>query len=123
MLAVVVTDVEGEGAYQFERRKFGAAPGEFLDDSNVGASGRLSEVTTSNDESFPRSSIFVDGSQRLPCNPNIPPPTCERTGVIVREASAVRLSSSPNAGRCFWLPGGLGRISCASLRFSNRADC
>jgi hypothetical protein len=47
MLAVVVTDVEGEGAYQSERRKFGAAPGEFLDDSNVGASGRLSEVTTS----------------------------------------------------------------------------
>jgi transposase len=28
MLAVVVTDVEGEGAYQFERRKFGATPGE-----------------------------------------------------------------------------------------------
>jgi transposase len=28
MLAVVVTDVEGEGTYQFERRKFGATPGE-----------------------------------------------------------------------------------------------
>jgi transposase len=28
MLAVVVTDVEGEGEYQFERRKFGATPGE-----------------------------------------------------------------------------------------------
>src|SRR4029077_18821684 len=28
MLAVVVTDVAGEGEYQFERRKFGAAPGE-----------------------------------------------------------------------------------------------
>ena len=28
MLAVVVADVEGEGAYQFERRKFGATPGE-----------------------------------------------------------------------------------------------
>jgi hypothetical protein len=28
MLAVVVTDVESEGAYQFERRKFGATPGE-----------------------------------------------------------------------------------------------
>jgi transposase len=28
MLAVVVTDVEGEGVYQFERRKFGATPGE-----------------------------------------------------------------------------------------------
>ena len=28
MLAVVVSDVEGEGEYQFERRKFGATPGE-----------------------------------------------------------------------------------------------
>ena len=28
MLAVVVTDVDGEGEYQFERRKFGATPGE-----------------------------------------------------------------------------------------------
>jgi transposase len=28
MLAVVVADVEGEGEYQFERRKFGATPGE-----------------------------------------------------------------------------------------------
>jgi transposase len=28
MLAVVVADGEGEGAYQFERRKFGATPGE-----------------------------------------------------------------------------------------------
>jgi hypothetical protein len=28
MLAVVVTDVEGAGEYQFERRKFGATPGE-----------------------------------------------------------------------------------------------
>jgi len=28
MLAVVVTDVAGEGEYQFERRKFGATPGE-----------------------------------------------------------------------------------------------
>lgn len=28
MLAVVVTDIEGEGEYQFERRKFGATPGE-----------------------------------------------------------------------------------------------
>ena len=28
MLAVVVADVEGEGEYQFERRKFGAAPSE-----------------------------------------------------------------------------------------------
>lgn len=28
MLAVVVADVDGEGAYQFERRKFGAMPGE-----------------------------------------------------------------------------------------------
>jgi transposase len=28
MLAVVVTDVAGEGDYQFERRKFGATPGE-----------------------------------------------------------------------------------------------
>jgi transposase len=28
MLAVVVTDVESEGAYQFERRKFGTTPGE-----------------------------------------------------------------------------------------------
>jgi transposase len=28
MLAVVVTDVEGTGEYQFERRKFGATPGE-----------------------------------------------------------------------------------------------
>jgi transposase len=28
MMAVVVTDVEGEGAYQFERRKFGATPDE-----------------------------------------------------------------------------------------------
>ena len=28
MLAVVVTDVAGEGEYQFERRKFGASPGE-----------------------------------------------------------------------------------------------
>jgi transposase len=28
MLAVVVTDVEGEGVYEFERRKFGATPGE-----------------------------------------------------------------------------------------------
>ena len=28
MLAVVVTDVAGDGDYQFERRKFGAAPGE-----------------------------------------------------------------------------------------------
>src|ERR1017187_4854344 len=27
MLAVVVTDVEGAGEYQFERRKFGATPG------------------------------------------------------------------------------------------------
>src|SRR5436309_8497233 len=27
MLAVVMTDVEGEGEYQFERRKFGATPG------------------------------------------------------------------------------------------------
>src|ERR1017187_3909262 len=30
MLAVVVTDVEGEGEYQFERRKFGTIPGELL---------------------------------------------------------------------------------------------
>jgi hypothetical protein len=28
MLAVVVADVAGEGEYQFERRKFGATPGE-----------------------------------------------------------------------------------------------
>ena len=28
MLAVVVADVEGEGEYQFERRKFGTAPEE-----------------------------------------------------------------------------------------------
>ena len=28
MLAVVVTDVEGKGEYQFERRKFGTTPGE-----------------------------------------------------------------------------------------------
>ena len=28
MLAVVVSDVDGEGEYQFERRKFGATPGE-----------------------------------------------------------------------------------------------
>src|ERR1039457_3733564 len=28
MLAVVVTDVEGAGEYQFERRKFGTTPGE-----------------------------------------------------------------------------------------------
>ena len=28
MLAVVVTDIEGEGEYQFERRKFGTTPGE-----------------------------------------------------------------------------------------------
>jgi transposase len=28
MLAVVVADIEGEGEYQFERRKFGATPGE-----------------------------------------------------------------------------------------------
>jgi hypothetical protein len=28
MLAVVVTDVDGEGEYEFERRKFGATPGE-----------------------------------------------------------------------------------------------
>src|ERR1035437_9993776 len=28
MLAVVVTDVAGEGEYEFERRKFGATPGE-----------------------------------------------------------------------------------------------
>jgi transposase len=28
MLAVVVADVEGDGEYQFERRKFGATPGE-----------------------------------------------------------------------------------------------
>jgi hypothetical protein len=28
MLAVVVTDVAGEGEYQFERRKFGTTPGE-----------------------------------------------------------------------------------------------
>ena len=30
MLAVVVTDVEGEGEYQLERRKFGTIPGELL---------------------------------------------------------------------------------------------
>jgi hypothetical protein len=28
MLAVVVTDIAGEGEYQFQRRKFGATPGE-----------------------------------------------------------------------------------------------
>ena len=28
MLAVVVTDIEGEGEYQFERRQFGTTPGE-----------------------------------------------------------------------------------------------
>jgi len=28
MLAVVVTDIAGEGEYEFERRKFGTTPGE-----------------------------------------------------------------------------------------------
>ena len=30
MLAVVVTDIAGEGDYQFERRKFGSTPDELL---------------------------------------------------------------------------------------------